>query len=81
MRNALIVLACVLGCAVPVRAQPRAAADPVDAVVRHLERVLTAGDRAAFPALFDAWVAKALAPDRTQRIQSAPELTGALAVL
>jgi hypothetical protein len=56
MRNALIVLTCVLGGAVPVCAQARAAADPIDAVVRHLERVLTAGDRAAFPSLFDASV-------------------------
>jgi len=53
MRNALIVLACVLGCAVPARAQSRSAGDPVDAVIRHLERVLTTGDKAAFPTLFD----------------------------
>jgi hypothetical protein len=53
MRTALIVLACVLGCAMPVRAQPRSAGDPVEAVVVVLERVLTTGDKAAFPALFD----------------------------
>ena len=53
MRNALIVLACVLGCAMPARAQARSAGDPVEAVIRHLERVLTTGDKAAFPTLFD----------------------------
>ena len=36
---------------------------------------------AAVPAGFDAWFAKAVARDRTQRFQSAPELAGALAVL
>ena len=58
MRNALIVLASVLACAMPVRAQPRSTGDPVDAVIRRLERVLTSGDRAAFPALFDASVSE-----------------------
>jgi hypothetical protein len=58
MRNALIVLASVLAGTMPVHAQPRSAGDPVDAVVRRLERVLTTGDRAAFPALFDASVSE-----------------------
>ena len=58
MRNALIVLASVLACAMPVYAQPRSTGDPVDAVVRRLERVLTSGDRAAFPALFDTSVSE-----------------------
>jgi serine/threonine-protein kinase len=35
----------------------------------------------AVPAAFDAWFAKAVARDRTQRFQSALELAGALAVL
>src|SRR4029079_7225600 len=58
MRKALIVLACSFVCAAPARSQSRPAGDPVDAVVRHLERVLTTGDNPAFPALFDASVSQ-----------------------
>ena len=58
MRNALIVLACVLGCAMPARAQSRSAGDPVDAIVRRLEGILTSGDKPGFPALFDASVSQ-----------------------
>jgi hypothetical protein len=57
MRKALAVLACVLSSAMPAYAQPRAG-DPVDALVRRLERVLSEGDRAAFPALFDPSISK-----------------------
>ena len=59
-RNALpaFLIACALSCATAVHAQPRSAGDPVDAVVRRLERVLTSGDTAAFPALFDASVSE-----------------------
>jgi peptidase M1-like protein len=58
MRTALIVLACGLWCATAAHTQSRSASDPVDAVVRRLERVLTSGDKAAFPALFDASVSE-----------------------
>ena len=58
MRTALIVLACVLWCVTAGHAQSRSAGDPVDAVVRHLERVLTSGDKAGFPALFDTSVSE-----------------------
>ena len=57
MRKALVVLACVLSNAMPAYVQPRAA-DPVDALVRRLERVLSDGDKAAFPALFDPSVSE-----------------------
>jgi len=57
MRKALIVLACVLSNALPAYVQPRAA-DPVDAMVRRLERVLNEGNKAAFPALFDPSVSE-----------------------
>src|SRR5688500_10933727 len=60
MRNALIVVACVLVSAMPAYAQPRPAADPVDALLRQLERVINAKDRTGFPALFDAAVSKDL---------------------
>ncbi len=52
MRKTLLVFACILWHATPALAQQRAAADPVDAVVRRLEQVLTTADRAAFPGLF-----------------------------
>ena len=52
MRKALVVLACLFSNALPAYVQPRAA-DPVDAMVRRLERVLNDGDKAAFPSLFD----------------------------
>ena len=58
MRTALIVLVCLLWCATAVHTQSRSAGDPVDAVVRRLERVLTGGDKAAFPALFDPSVSE-----------------------
>jgi len=59
-RNALtaFLVACALWCATAVHTQTRSAGDPVDAVVRRLERVLTGGDKAAFPALFDASVSQ-----------------------
>src|SRR5262245_41577076 len=59
-RNAFtaFLVACALWCAPAVHTQSRSAGDPVDAVVRRLERVLTAGDKAAFPALFDASVSE-----------------------
>ena len=58
MRTALIVLASACWCATTVHTQSRPAGDPVDAVVRRLERVLTSGDKAGFPALFDASVSE-----------------------
>jgi hypothetical protein len=58
MRTALIVLASACWCATTVHTQSRSAGDPVDAVVRRLERVLTTGDKAGFPALFDASVSE-----------------------
>ena len=58
MRRALIAAACVLVNVLPAHAQPRAAADPVDAIVRQLERILNAKDRVGFPALFDASVSE-----------------------
>jgi hypothetical protein len=60
MRTALIVVACVLLNATPALVQPRPAADPVDALVRQLERLINAKDRTAFPALFDPVVSKDL---------------------
>ncbi len=60
MRRALIAVACVLVNVLTAHAQPRSAADPVDAFVRQLERVVNAKDRAAFPALFDASVSEDL---------------------
>jgi hypothetical protein len=60
MRRALIAVACVLVNVLTAHAQPRSAADPVDALVRQLERVVNAKDRAAFPALFDASVSEDL---------------------
>jgi hypothetical protein len=57
MRRALIVAACILAGSLPARAQPRAAPDPIDAVIRQLERVINAKDREGFPALFDTTVA------------------------
>ena len=60
MRTALIVVACVLVSAMPTYAQPRPAADPIDALLRQLERVINAKDRTGFPALFDAAVSKDL---------------------
>ena len=60
MRTALIVVACVLVSAMPLYAQPRPAADPVDALLRQLERVINAKDRTGFPSLFDAAVSKDL---------------------
>ena len=56
MRRTLIAVACVLVNVLPAYAQPRAAADPIDALVQQLERLLNAKDRNAFPALFDASV-------------------------
>ena len=58
MRTALIVLASAFWCATAAHTQSRSAGDPVDAVVRRLERVLTSGDKAGFPALFDASVSE-----------------------
>jgi hypothetical protein len=58
MRTALIVAVCALWCATPVHTQSRSAGDPVNAMVRRLERVLTSGDKAAFPSLFDASVSE-----------------------
>ena len=60
MRTAFIAVACVLLNATPALVQSRPAADPVDAVVRQLERVINAKDRTAFPALFDPVVSKDL---------------------
>ncbi len=57
MRRSLVVLACVLLNAMPVHVQP-GAADPVDALVRRFERVLSSGDKAAFRALFDSSVSE-----------------------
>ena len=55
MVKALVLLACVFGQSAPALAQSRNP-DPVDAVVRRLERVLTASDKGAFPSLFAASV-------------------------
>jgi len=52
MRTTLILLVCILWHATSSPAQSRAAGDPADALVRRLERVLTSGDKAGFPALF-----------------------------
>jgi hypothetical protein len=58
MRRTLIAVACVLMSVPPAHAQSRAASDPIDALVRQLERVLNGKDRAAFPGLFDASVSE-----------------------
>jgi hypothetical protein len=60
MLRALIVATSVLVHAPPVHTQTRSAPDPVDALVRQLEQIINAQDRAAFPALFDATVSEDL---------------------
>jgi hypothetical protein len=47
----LLFLACVVGPAIPLYAQA-SAPDPVDMLLRKVERILNAGDRAALPPLF-----------------------------
>ena len=56
MRTAVLVLACILWHATTAPAQERSPVDPVEALVRRLERVLNSGDRLVFPALFAATV-------------------------
>jgi hypothetical protein len=57
MGRLLLLLALVCGAAAPVYAQaPPPAADPVDALVRRVEQILNAGDRAALPPLFGATI-------------------------
>jgi hypothetical protein len=51
MARALLLLACLIGPAAAALAQTRSP-DPVEAVVRHLERVLNTGDKGEFPSLF-----------------------------
>jgi hypothetical protein len=58
MPKALIVLAWVLSNAMPAFAQNPTAADPVDALIRRLEQVLTTKDKPAFPALFASSVSE-----------------------
>ena len=61
MARLLFVLLCLL-CAAPLRAQE---IDPADAVVRKLDRALTAGDRAAIEALF----APSVSPGLVQQLE------------
>jgi hypothetical protein len=48
----LFFLLCALGQAIPLYAQAPATPDPGDALLRRMERILNAGDRAALPPLF-----------------------------
>jgi hypothetical protein len=48
----LLLAACLFGPAVPLLAQAPPAPDPVDTLLRRVERILNAGDRTALPPLF-----------------------------
>jgi hypothetical protein len=48
----LFFLLCALGQAIPLYAQAPATPDPVDTLLRRMERILNAGDRTALPPLF-----------------------------
>jgi hypothetical protein len=53
----LLFLACVVGPAIPLYAQA-SAPDPVDMLLRKVERILNAGDRAALPPLFGGLISE-----------------------
>jgi hypothetical protein len=63
MIRVLVLLACIVGHTLPALAQARAA-DPIDAVVRRLERALGTSDKTTFPVLF----ASSVSPDKIEQL-------------